>query len=118
MFPPLPVPQWREQKDRRHAGQSASEKENAVGMNKAVRGAQAFDRSAGKSLQDLSQPGIGGTQERILRGGVSQIGETRHVSNKRNAGKANAEVVTYHDEGEDRNARARKRESRIRGNRD
>jgi len=59
LLPPVPVAQCREQKDRRHAGQSASDKENAVGVNEAVRGAQAFDRSTGKSLQDLSQPGIG-----------------------------------------------------------
>jgi len=50
-------------------------------------------------------------------GGVSQIGETRHVRDKRNAGKADAEVVTYHDEREERNAGARERESGIRGNR-
>src|SRR5258708_32073347 len=104
-------------KSRRHACQSANDKENAVGVNEAVRGAQAFDRSAGKSLQDLSQPGIGGTQERILRGGVTQIGETRHVRDKRNAGKADTEVVSYHDEREERNAGARERETRIRGNR-
>ena len=59
LLPPVPVTQCREQKDRRHAGKSASDKENAVGMNEAVRGAQAFDRGTGKSLQDLSQPGIG-----------------------------------------------------------
>src|SRR6516164_1613787 len=59
LLPPVPVTQCREQKDCRHAGQSASDKENAVGVNEAVRGAQAFDRSAGKPLQDLSQPGIG-----------------------------------------------------------
>src|SRR5947208_16984731 len=59
LFPPVPVTQCREQKDRRHAGQSASDKENAVGVNEAVPGAQAFDRSTGKSLQDLSQPGVG-----------------------------------------------------------
>src|SRR6266852_6153445 len=55
----VPVIQCRKQKDGRHAGQSASDKENAVGVNEAVRGAQAFDLSAGKALQDLSQPGIG-----------------------------------------------------------
>ncbi len=59
LLPPVPVTQCREQKDRRHAGQSAGDKENAVGVNETVRGAQAFDRSTGKSLQDLSQPGIG-----------------------------------------------------------
>src|SRR5579864_3235822 len=59
LLPLAPVTQGREQKDGRHAGQSASDKENAVGVNEAVRGAQPFDRSAGKSLQDLSQPGIG-----------------------------------------------------------
>ena len=36
----VPVIQCRKQKDGRHAGQSASDKENAVGMNEAVRGAQ------------------------------------------------------------------------------
>src|SRR5437870_1298488 len=35
LFPPVPVTQCREQKDRRHAGQSASDKENAVGVNEA-----------------------------------------------------------------------------------
>src|SRR5690349_21022321 len=59
LLPPVPVTQCREQKDRRHAGQSASDKENAVGVNEAVRSAQAFDRSTGESLQDLPQPGIG-----------------------------------------------------------
>jgi len=59
LLPPVPVTQSGEQKDRRHAGQSASDKENTVGVNEAVRGAQSFDRSTGKSLQDLSQPGIG-----------------------------------------------------------
>src|SRR5260221_4668242 len=59
LLPPVPVTQCREQKDGRHAGQSASDKENAVGVSEAVRGAQVFDRSTGKSLQDLSQPGIG-----------------------------------------------------------
>src|SRR6266436_6239563 len=59
LLPPVPVTQCREQKDRRHSGQSANDKENAVGVNEAVRGAQVFDRSTGKSLQDLSQPGIG-----------------------------------------------------------
>ena len=58
LLPPVPVTQCREQKDRRHAGQSANDKEDAVGVNEAVRGAQAFDRSTGKSLQDFSQPGI------------------------------------------------------------
>ena len=50
LLPLMPVTQSREQKDGRHAGQSASDKENAVGVNEAVRGAQPFDRSAGKSL--------------------------------------------------------------------
>src|SRR5690348_9149424 len=59
LLTPVPVTQCREQQDGRHASQSASDKENAVAVNEAVRGAQAFDRSAGKSLQDLSQPGIG-----------------------------------------------------------
>ena len=46
-LPPLvQVTQCREQKDGRHAGQSASDKENAVGVNEAVRCAQAFDLSA------------------------------------------------------------------------
>jgi hypothetical protein len=84
-------------------------------VNEAVRGAQAFDLSAGKPFQYLSQPGIGRTQERILRGGVSQIGETRHVCNKRNACKADSEVVTCHDQREERNAWACERESRVRG---
>src|SRR5260370_34324474 len=90
LFPPVPVIQCREQKDRRHAGQSASDKENAVGVTEAVRGAQAFDGSTGKSLQDRSQPGIGRTQERILRGGGSQIDETRNVPDKGNARTADA----------------------------
>jgi len=55
----VPVTQGREQKHCGHARESANDKENAVGVNEAVRGAQAFDRSTGKSLQDLSQPGIG-----------------------------------------------------------
>ena len=59
LLPPVPVTQCREEKDSRHAGQSANYKENAVGVNEAVRGAQAFDGSTGKSLQDLPQPGIG-----------------------------------------------------------
>src|SRR6478609_7342800 len=59
LFPPVPVIQGRKKKDGGHAGQPASDKENAVGMNKAVRGAQAFDLSARKPLQYLSQPGIG-----------------------------------------------------------
>ena len=59
LLPPMPVTQCREQKDRRHAGQSASDKEDAEGVSEAVRGAQALDRSTGKPLQDLSQPGIG-----------------------------------------------------------
>src|SRR6266478_3303994 len=58
LLPPVPVIQCREQKDRRHAGQSASDKENAIGVNEAVRGAQAFDGSTGKSLQAFSQPDI------------------------------------------------------------
>src|SRR5207247_10848261 len=75
LLPPVPVTQCREQKDRRHAGKSASDKENAVGMNEAVRGAQALDRGNGKSLQALSQPGIGRTQESVLRRGASKTGE-------------------------------------------
>src|SRR5258707_8638468 len=59
LLAPMPVTQCRELKDRRHAGQPASDKENAVGVNETVRGAEPFDRSTGKSLQDLSQPGIG-----------------------------------------------------------
>ena len=59
LLPPVPVTQYSKKKDGRHAGQSASDKENAVGMNEAVRGAQTFDLSARKPLQDLSQPGIG-----------------------------------------------------------
>src|SRR5215469_16887634 len=59
LLPPVPVTQYRKKKDRRHAGQSACDKENAVGMNDAVGGAQTFDLSARKPLQDLSQPGIG-----------------------------------------------------------
>src|SRR6516162_5534701 len=59
LLAPVPVTQCREQKDCRHAGQTASDKENAVGVNEAVRGAQAFDGNTGKPLQDLSQPGIG-----------------------------------------------------------
>ena len=55
----VPVTQCRKQKDGRHAGKSASDKENAVGVNESVRGAQAFDLSPGKPLQYLSQPGIG-----------------------------------------------------------
>ena len=39
----VPVIQCRKQKDGRHAGQSGSDKENAVGVNEAVRGAQVFD---------------------------------------------------------------------------
>src|SRR5580765_5516248 len=50
LLPLMPVTQSREQKDGRHAGQSAGDKENAVGVNEAVRGAQPFDHSAGKSL--------------------------------------------------------------------
>jgi hypothetical protein len=50
LLPLMPVTQSREQKNGRHAGQSASDKENAVGVNEAVRAAQPFDRSAGKSL--------------------------------------------------------------------
>jgi len=46
----VPVIQCSKQKNGRHAGQSASDKENAVGVNEAVRGAQAFDLSAGKPL--------------------------------------------------------------------
>jgi hypothetical protein len=46
----VPVIQYSKKKDGRHAGQSASDKENAVGVNEAVRGAQAFDFSAGKAL--------------------------------------------------------------------
>jgi len=86
-------------------------------VNEAVRGAQAFDLSAGKPLQYLSKPGIGRTQERILRGRISQVGETRHVCYKRNPRKTDAEVVTCHDQREERNARAHERESRIRDNR-
>src|SRR4029077_17955001 len=85
LLPPVPVTQCREQKDSRHAGQCASDKEDAVSVSEAVRGAQAFDHSAGKPLQDLSQPGIGRTQERILRGGVSEIGELRRGGRQRNA---------------------------------
>src|SRR5215467_11981998 len=59
LLPAVPVTQYRKKKDGRHAGQSASNKENSVAMNKAVRGAQPFDLSARKPLQDLSQPGIG-----------------------------------------------------------
>ena len=59
LLPAVPVTQYRKKKDGRHAGQSASDKENAVGMNEAVRGAQTFDLSARKPLQYLSQPGIG-----------------------------------------------------------
>ena len=59
LLPPVPVTQCRKKKDGRHAGQSASDKENAVGMNEAVSGAQTFDLGARKPLQDLSQPGIG-----------------------------------------------------------
>ena len=59
LLPPVPVTQCRKKKDSRHAGQSASDKENAVGVNEAVRGAQTFDLSARKPLQDLSQPSIG-----------------------------------------------------------
>src|ERR1700739_1733646 len=59
LLPPVPVTQCRKKKDGRHAGQSASDKENAVGMNEAVPGAQTFDLSSRKPLQDLSQPGIG-----------------------------------------------------------
>ena len=58
LLPLVPVTQGREQKDGRHARQSANDKENAVGVDEAVRGAQSFDRSSGKSLQDLSEPGI------------------------------------------------------------
>jgi hypothetical protein len=54
LLPLVPVTQGREQKDGRHAGQSASDKENAVGVNEAMRGAQPFDRSAREPLQDLS----------------------------------------------------------------
>ena len=57
--PPVPVTQCSEKKDGRHAGQSASDKENSVGMNEAVRGAQMFDFGAREPLQDFSQPGIG-----------------------------------------------------------
>src|SRR5215472_11030718 len=85
-------------------------------MNEAVRGAQTFDLSAGKPLQNLSQPGIGGTQERILRGRVSNVGETRHVCYKRNACKADAEVINCHDQCEETNSRARKSEGRVGGN--
>src|SRR5215472_16250339 len=59
LLPAVPVTQYHKKKDGRHAGQSASDKENAVRMNEAVRGAQTFDLSARKPLQDLSQPGIG-----------------------------------------------------------
>ena len=59
LFPAVPVTQYRKKKDSRHAGQSASDKENAVGMNEAVRAAQTFDLGARKPLQNLSQPGIG-----------------------------------------------------------
>ena len=38
----VPVTQGREEKDGGDAGQSAGDKENAVGVNEAVRGAQAF----------------------------------------------------------------------------
>src|SRR5260370_42082650 len=108
----VPVIKWREKKDGRHAGQSASDKENAVGMNEAVRGAQAFDLSARKPLQNLSQPGIGRTQQRILRGGVSNVGETRHVCYKRTACKANAEAITSHDQIEKSGCRACERQTR------
>src|SRR5690242_20352797 len=113
----VPVAQCREEKDGGDAGQAASDEENAVGVNEAVGGAQVFDGGARKSLQDFPQPGIGGTQERILRGGVSQIGEARHIRYERNARKAKAEIVTYHDEREETNAQARESESRKCGGR-
>src|SRR5580704_15458705 len=112
MLPLMPVTQSREQKDGRHAGQSANDKENAVGVNEAVRRTEPFDRSARKPLQDLSQPSIRRTQECILCGRVSQTGEARHVRYKRNSGEAETEIVTRHDAGEETNAQARERESR------
>src|ERR1700731_2315334 len=59
LLPPVPVAQYSKKKDTSQTGQSASNKENAVGMNEAERAAQTFDLNARKPLQDLSQPGIG-----------------------------------------------------------
>src|SRR5260370_14095848 len=53
----------------------------------------------------------------MLCGGVPNVGETRHVCYERNACKADAEVITCHDQSEERNRRAREREGLIRGNR-
>src|SRR5579862_2691550 len=117
LLPPVPVIQCREQKHGRHAGESAGDKKDAVRVNEAVCGAQVCHRGAGKPLQDLSKPGRGCTQERILRSGVSQIGQTRHVRYQRNAGEAEAEVVACHDQREKTKAHARERESRKCGGR-
>ena len=51
----VPITQHGKKKDARQAGQSASDEENAVAMNEAVRGAQTFDLCARKPLQDLFQ---------------------------------------------------------------
>lgn len=59
LLPPVPVTQRGEQKNGRHAGQSAGDEENAISVNEAVRAAQAFHRGAGKPFKDLSQPGVG-----------------------------------------------------------
>src|SRR5258708_33831446 len=88
LLPPVPVTQCREQKDCRHAGQSASDKQNAAGVNEAGRGAKAFAGTTGKSLQDFPQPGLRRPQECILRGGVPQLAETRLARTKDTAARA------------------------------
>ena len=69
----------------------------------SISGRPAASRSTitpGKPLRELADVGVRGAQECVLRRGVAEARQARHVGDERDAGEADAEIVDEHDGGE------------------
>ena len=56
-----------------------------IGVHQRAPMGQRYPRPGRKTPEDFSEIGVGGGEQRILRRGVAQAGQARHVGDERNA---------------------------------
>src|SRR5437868_13781330 len=64
---------------RGQAEETGTDEEESVGVEQWPADAEAFDDDTGEAFRELADIGIRGTQQRVLRGGIADAGQARHV---------------------------------------
>src|SRR5437762_7983491 len=85
------------QNKRRNAEETCTDEEEPVGVEQRPSCREVLHPHAGESFRKLTDVGIRGAEQGVLRRRVAEAREARHVGDERNAGETDAEIVGSDD---------------------